>query len=72
MDPLIYKYVYAALIYSGLGLVILTASFVLFDLLTPKVSVWKELIEKQNVAVAIFVASFVIGMALIISSAIHG
>lgn len=71
MDALMFKYVYAALIYSGLGLVILTASFVLFDLLTPKVSLWKELVEKQNTAVAIFIASFVIGMALIISSAIH-
>ena len=65
------KYVYAAIIYSGLGLAILTAGFVLFDLLTPKMSVWKELVEKQNTAVAIFLASFVIGMALIIASAIH-
>ncbi len=65
------KYVYAAIIFSGLGLAILTAAFVMFDMLTPKVSVWKELVEKQNVAVAIFLASFVLGMALIISSAIH-
>lgn len=66
-----FKYVYAALVYSGLGLVILAASFVMFDLLTPKVSVWKELVEKQNIAVAIFLAAFILGMSLIISSAIH-
>jgi len=72
MELLNFKYVYGAIIYSGLGLVILTASFVLFDLLTPKVSIWKELVEEHNVAVAIFVAAFVIGMSLIISSAIHG
>lgn len=66
------KYIYAAIIFSGLGLAILTASFVMFDILTPKVSVWRELVEKQNTAVAIFIASFIIGMAMIISSAIHG
>lgn len=66
------KYVYAAIVYSGLGLMILTGSFIVFDILTPKVSIWKELVEKQNTAVGIFLAAFIIGMALIISSAIHG
>ena len=66
------KYVYAALVYSGLGVVILGISFKLFDLITPKVSLWSELVEKQNVAVAIFLASILIGMSLIISSAVHG
>jgi uncharacterized membrane protein YjfL (UPF0719 family) len=66
------KYVYAALAYSGLGIVILGVSFVLFDILTPKFSIWKELIEKQNVAVAIFLASLMVSLAIIISSAVHG
>ena len=66
------KYVYAAIAYSGLGIVILGVSFVLFDILTPKFSIWKELIEKQNVAVAIFLASLMVSLAIIISSAVHG
>ena len=66
------KYVYAALAYSGLGIVILGVAFTLFDILTPKFSIWKELIEKQNVAVAIFLASLMVSLAIIISSAVHG
>ncbi|MBL8712766.1 MAG: DUF350 domain-containing protein [Alphaproteobacteria bacterium] len=66
------KYVYAALAYSGLGIFILGIAFTLFDIITPKFSIWKELVEKQNVAMAIFLASLMIAMALIISSAVHG
>ncbi|MCC7036970.1 MAG: DUF350 domain-containing protein [Alphaproteobacteria bacterium] len=66
------KYVYAALAYSGLGIVILGIAFTLFDIITPKFSIWKELVEKQNVAMAIFLASLMVSMAIIISSAVHG
>jgi uncharacterized membrane protein YjfL (UPF0719 family) len=66
------KYVVAALVYSGIGMTIFVVSFWMLDLLTPKVSVWKELVEKQNIAVAIFLAAVVFGIATIIASAIHG
>lgn len=66
------KYIVAALLYSSIGLVMLIASFVLIDLLTPKLCVWKELVEKQNVAVAIFLGAIMLGIATIIASAIHG
>ena len=66
------KFVVASLVYSGLGLVVFVVAFVLLDLLTPKVQVWKEICEKQNMALAIFLGSVAIGIALIIASAIHG
>jgi putative membrane protein len=66
------KYVVSALLYSGLGIVVLIVSFVLLDAITPKVSIWKELIEKQNIAIAIFLGSIAYGVATIIASAIHG
>lgn len=66
------QYVINALVFSGIGLVILAFGFILFDAMTPKVSIWKELVEKQNVAMGIFVGSLMIGIALIVSSAIHG
>ena len=66
------KYIVASLLYSGIGLIVLIVSFMALDLLTPKVSIWKELVEKQNVAVAIFLAGMTIGIASIIASAIHG
>jgi len=66
------KYVVAAVLYSGIGMLIFLLSFTLFDVLTPKISIWKELIEKQNVAFAIFLGSIAFGIATIIASAIHG
>lgn len=66
------KYVVTALLYSGIGMAIFALSFTLLDVLTPKVSIWKELVEKQNVAVAIFLAAIAYGIATIIASAIHG
>ncbi len=66
------KYIVASLLYSGIGLAVFIVAFVLLDMLTPKVSIWKELVEKQNVAVAIFLGAIVFGIATIIASAIHG
>ncbi|TIX95289.1 MAG: DUF350 domain-containing protein, partial [Mesorhizobium sp.] len=59
------KFVVASLLYSGLGLVVFVVAFLLLDLLTPRVQVWKEICEKQNTALAIFLGSVAIGIALI-------
>jgi uncharacterized membrane protein YjfL (UPF0719 family) len=71
-DLIQWKFVVASLIYTGIGLAIFVISFVVLDLVTPKVSVWKEICEKQNMALAVFLGAIAIGIALIISSAIHG
>ena len=42
----------ATVIYAGLGIVIFVLSFVLVDRLTPG-ELWKEIIERQNTAVAL-------------------
>jgi putative membrane protein len=67
-----WKYVVAAVLYSSLGVIMLTICFVLLDVLTPKIAIWKELVERQNVAVAIFLGAVAYGIATIIASAIHG
>lgn len=61
----------AALGYSGLGLIILAISFWVFDRITPG-NLWKEIVEEQNVALAITTGAMILGMSWIISSAIHG
>lgn len=66
------KYVVASLVYSGIGIFVLIACYVILDALTPKVHIWTELCEKKNIALAIFLGAFVIGISIIISSAIHG
>jgi uncharacterized membrane protein YjfL (UPF0719 family) len=66
------KYVVSAVLFSGIGLIVFVIGFVVLDILTPKVNVWKELVEKQNVAVAILLGACMLGIATIVASAIHG
>lgn len=66
------KYVVASLVYSGIGIAILVACYVILDMITPKVHIWRELCENKNVALAIFLGAFILGISIIISSAIHG
>ena len=59
-----------ALIFSLIGLVIFGLGFVVFDKLTPY-DLWREVTEKQNVAVALVVGSMALGISMIIASAVH-
>jgi putative membrane protein len=65
------KYLIAALIFSLMGIVILLISFIIIEKLSPQ-NLWKEIIEEKNVALAIMAAGFMVAVAMIISSAIHG
>lgn len=65
------KYVIAAVLFSTIGIVVLGVSFVVFDKLTPG-NLWKEIVEEQNIALAITTAAMTLGIAQIIASAIHG
>ena len=64
--------VVSALLYSAMGLVIYAAGFVLLDRLTPQVHIWREISEEKNVALAVLIGAFVIGIAMIISAAVRG
>lgn len=72
MEMIEMKYIVAAILYSFIGVMVFVLLFGLLDLLTPKVELWKELVEKQNIAVAIFLGLMALGIATIIASAIHG
>ena len=65
-----YKYIIASIVYSLIGILILGLSFWIFEKVTPE-NIWKEIIVKQNTALAIVSAAFMIAIALIISAAIH-
>jgi putative membrane protein len=60
----------AAIIFAALGIVTFVAAFVAVDRLTPY-DLWKEIIEDQNSALAIFIGFVALGIALIIAAAIH-
>ncbi|MGF7216981.1 uncharacterized membrane protein YjfL (UPF0719 family) [Spirosoma lacussanchae] len=71
MEYLNPKLITASVVYSLIGILILVVSFYIFDKLTPK-TLWKEIMEEHNTALAIVAAAFMLSVALIISSAIHG
>jgi uncharacterized membrane protein YjfL (UPF0719 family) len=59
-----------ALIYAVVGVVILVASFITWDKITPY-DLWREIVEKQNTALAIFAGLMALGIAIIVASAVH-
>ena len=60
-----------SILYAFLGIAILVVSFVLVEILTPKHNLRREILEKQNMAVAILAGFFMLSVAIIIASAIH-
>ena len=60
-----------ALVFSAIGLVVLTIAIFLMSKLMP-LPFWKEIEEDQNTALGIMVGSIVIGISIIIAAAIHG
>jgi putative membrane protein len=60
----------AAILFAVLGIATFVAAFWLVDRLTPY-DLWKEVIEEQNVAVAILMGLIGVGLAIVIAAAIH-
>lgn len=63
--------VVTTLVFVVLGLIVFAIAFVVISKATP-FSVRKEIEEDQNVALAIVIASVILGSALIIAAAVHG
>jgi len=61
---------FAALIFALLGVALFVVAFAIFDKMTPG-SLWKELLEDQNVAIGNLMAGVAIALAIIIAAAIH-
>lgn len=59
-----------AIVYAVLGVVILVISFLAWDKITPY-NLWKEIVEEQNTALAIFAGMMALGIAVIVAAAVH-
>lgn len=70
MDTMV-KTLVSALAFSALGIVLFAIAFFIIVKVTP-FSLRKEIEDDQNTALAIIIASVIIGIAMIVSSAIHG
>lgn len=65
------SHVAAAVLYSLIGTAVFAAAFVLIDKLTPY-DLWRELVEKQNRALASLLSGFAVALGLIIAASIVG
>ena len=59
----------AAAVYALLGIVIFILALVLIDRMTPG-TMWKEIIEEHNTALATLIGALAIGLSIIIAAAI--
>jgi putative membrane protein len=59
-----------AIAWALLGVLLFIAAFALVDRLTPG-SLWKELIEERNVALAVLMGFFALGLSVIIAAAVN-
>jgi putative membrane protein len=63
--------VLGSVLYAVIGVVVLWASFVIIDKLTPY-KLWEEIVEHKNVALGVVVAGMFIAIGQIVAAAIHG
>lgn len=59
----------AAVVYAALGIVIFVLALAVFDRMTPW-SLWKEIVEEHNTALAVLVGGIAIGLSIVIAAAI--
>jgi uncharacterized membrane protein YjfL (UPF0719 family) len=62
--------VFGSILYALIGIFIFWLAFLLIDKLTPY-DLWRELVEKQNVALGMVVAAMSLGICVIVAAAIH-
>ena len=60
----------ASLVFALIGVAVFWLCFVIIDKITPY-DLWNEIVEKQNVALALVVAAMRLGICIIVAAAIH-
>ena len=62
---------FGSILYAFIGVAVFWLSFVIIDKLTPY-DLWAELVEKQNMALAIVVGAMALGLSIIVAAAVVG
>jgi uncharacterized membrane protein YjfL (UPF0719 family) len=63
-------YLINAFVFAVLGVLLFIGAFAIIDKMTPY-ALWKEIVEDQNVALAIMVGAMSLGVSIIIAAAVH-
>jgi putative membrane protein len=61
----------AALLYGPLGIFLAVLGFKVFDWISPRIDIQRELAEKHNVAVAIVCAAIILGICYVVASVVQ-
>lgn len=61
----------STLVFAVIGLILFALAFWIMGKATP-FSIQREIVEDQNVALGIVIASVIFGIALIVAAAVHG
>lgn len=61
-----------AVAFAALGIVIFAGGLLAWDRLTPRYDIWRAIFVDKNLALAVLIGAFAVGIALIIAAAIHG
>ena len=70
MDLINPQFLVNSLVFSLLGVIVFWVSFIIIDKITPY-DLWKEIVEKQNLALAIVVAAMCLGIGMIVAASVH-
>jgi uncharacterized membrane protein YjfL (UPF0719 family) len=62
--------VLSSLVFALMGVIVFWLCFIIIDKITPY-DLWGEIVEKQNVALALVVAAMSLGICIIVAAAIH-
>ena len=60
-----------SILFALVGVLVFWISFIIIDKIT-FYNLWEEIVEKQNVALALVVAAMSLGICVIVAAAIHG
>ena len=62
---------FGSILFALVGVLVFWLSFLIIDKITPY-DLWREIVEKQNKALAMVVAAMSLGISSIVAAAIHG
>jgi uncharacterized membrane protein YjfL (UPF0719 family) len=62
---------FGSILFALVGVLVFWISFIIIDKITPY-DLWREIVEKQNMALALVVAAMSLGISIIVAAAIHG
>jgi putative membrane protein len=68
---LLFNAALASIVFSIIGIVFFGLAFLIIQWVTP-FSIRKEIEEDQNTALAIVIGAVILGVAMIVSAAVHG